>query len=364
MRFESSRFGEQQLTNEDRQYTGSRYSEIREALLRNAYYLEWRGPGQLALPVYEVTLGRLLAGVLRRWRHWRFLSAAERTLEARADMRWGTDRLGWRRLLHPNGICLLGKWTIDQPSDYTGYFQQGSQGLIVGRYSTCCTECRRGFYRSLSLVGKIFPTTDPEHCEPLITANFITQEDLGGMRTDFINDALLRNVPDTTPWRRGWGLPILLVTGLAFKLLDREPTIRQLYQIAELDKPPSMRTRTPRCMQLKVQSEQLRVEGHQLDFRDEILSHFYSPNHDETTGPRKLVFDIEVTDQVKTQGLLAQRRQFPDGWRRIGSIEFTEAVASYNGDFVIHFQHPPWRHDPDDPDSTVRTRRVDRNVKQ
>ncbi len=33
-------------------------------------------------------------------------------------------------------------------------------------------------------------------------------------------------------------------------------------------------------------------------------------------------------------------------WEGIGEIEFTQAAASYNGDFVIHFHHPKWRDDP------------------
>src|ERR1700675_2700229 len=31
--------------------------------------------------------------------------------------------------------------------------------------------------------------------------------------------------------------------------------------------------------------------------------------------------------------------------RPIGNITFEEAVASYNGDCVLHFHHPTWRHD-------------------
>jgi hypothetical protein len=30
------------------------------------------------------------------------------------------------------------------------------------------------------------------------------------------------------------------------------------------------------------------------------------------------------------------------------------AVASYNGDFVIHFRHPTWRDDQNDPASATR----------
>ena len=108
---------------------------------------------------------------------------------------------------------------------------------MVGRYSTCCTEPRRGHKRSLSLVGKLFPTTDPEHAEPLRTASFITQQDIGGDDTDYINDAELRNAPDTTVSRRGLGAAVLILTGAVFSLVDRKPSIRQLYPIAELGKP-------------------------------------------------------------------------------------------------------------------------------
>ena len=33
----------------------------------------------------------------------------------------------------------------------------------------------------------------PDHAEPLRTANFISQQDIGGDHTDFINDADIRN---------------------------------------------------------------------------------------------------------------------------------------------------------------------------
>ena len=55
----------------------------------------------------------------------------------------------------------------------------------------------------------------------------------------------------------------------------------------------------------------------------------------------------------KTHGLPIRERRDFTGWRPIGTITFDEAVASYNGDHVIHFNHPPWRDDRNDP-STVR----------
>jgi hypothetical protein len=90
-----------------------------------------------------------------------------------------------------------------------------------------------------------FPTADPSHGEPLRTANFITQLDIGGDRTDYINDPELLNAPNTTSWRRGLGVPVLLVEAILLGKIDKEPTQRQLYQIAELGKPEGEPTRAP-----------------------------------------------------------------------------------------------------------------------
>ena len=64
------------------------------------------------------------------------------------------------------------------------------------------------------MVGKLFPTVDPDHPAPLKTANFMTQEDIGGSRTEFFNDVELRNAPDTTVTRRGAGIPMLMLVGI------------------------------------------------------------------------------------------------------------------------------------------------------
>ena len=204
-------FGIEQVTEEDRAYRGSRFSEVREALFANPYQNVWGRPGEPPLPVYDVTLAGAVRGALPSGSPYFFKQAVARAVDSRADLRWGPDRKGFRRIIHPNGICLTGLWEITEQTPYSGYFRGGSRALAVGRYSTCCKETRRGHERSLSLVGKIFPTEDRAHAEPLRTANFFTQQDLGGERTDYINDAELRNAPDTRSWRRGFGLPVLLV---------------------------------------------------------------------------------------------------------------------------------------------------------
>jgi hypothetical protein len=354
MRHDATFLGNQGFDGGDGNYQGSRYADVKAAMQRNTYYLTWGAQGESPLPTYEVSLGRILRGILPGCLPWQFKAAASRAVKSRADLRWGPDNRGYRRLLHPNGICLFGRWIIDQPTGYSGYFQQGSEALIVGRYSTCCTETRRGHTRSLSLVGKLYPTKDENHADPLRTANFITQEDLGGERTIYCNHAKLRNAPDVTPWRRGWGAPILIISGLLFKFVNVEAAVRQLHTIAELGKPDHLPTLTPRFMQLTIPRDQPQIEGSEIDFRDEILAQLYDRGNGEVTG-RKLVFDIEVTDEGSRRGLLRQRWKFGE-WHKIGRIEFTEAAASYNSDFVIHFPHPDWRDDPNDPATTRRIR--------
>jgi hypothetical protein len=347
MQFDSESLGAQRLSTYDEDDQGSRYADVRHALFSSAYYRVWRGPGERPLPVYGVTLRRLLRGLTAGGRGWDFLQAARRTVASGADLRWGMKGRGFRRLLHPNAVCLFGRWTVDQPTHYSGAFSTGAQHLIVARYSTCCTEVRRGRWRSLSMVGKLYPTTDENHPSPLRTANFITQEDIGGAKSRYINEAVLRNAPDVTPWRRGWGLPGLLATGAAFRRADREPTIRQLHSLAELGKPATAPTKTPIVMQLRVSAGQ--PERDEVDFRDEVLAQLYDSGDPEPK--RSLAFDIEVADRMAVSGRF-KRRIRVDDWTRIGRIEFHEAVASFNGDFVLHFQHPAWRSDPNDP-STV-----------
>ena len=117
---------------------------MREALFANPYQRVWGAAGEPPLPIYDVTLSGVLRGILPFGRPYIFRQATERAVDSNADLRWGADRKGFRRLLHPNGICLTGLWQITEETSYSGCFRQGSQALIVGRYSTCCTKTRRG----------------------------------------------------------------------------------------------------------------------------------------------------------------------------------------------------------------------------
>jgi hypothetical protein len=349
---ETQFYGVEEFTGEDGAYAGSRFSEVREALFANPYQKIWGEAGAPPLPRYGVTLASVLHGLFQRGQPWAFRQAVARAVDSHADLRWGPDGKGFRRLLHPNGVGLAGLWEITEDTPYSGYFAKGSRALTIGRYSTCCSDTLRGQTRSLSLAGKLYPTADPDHAQPLRTASFFTQQDLGGDSTRYINDAELRNAPDTTGWRRGAGVPLFLLEGLQFMLADKRPSIRQLYAVAELGKPPGEPTRAPEYLRLLVDPGQPRIEGERLDFRDEVMAQIY--DRGDPAPKRVLRFFIEVTDQGAAKGTPFHQTLSFENWRRIGSLSFEQACISYNGDCVLHFNHPSWREDRNDPATATR----------
>jgi len=149
----AAHFGVEQVTEADRAYRGSRFSEVRDALFVNPYQPVWGGADQPPLPVYDVTLLDVLRGILPFGAPYLFRQAVARAVDSRADLRWGPDRKGFRRIIHPNGVCLTGLWEISADSPYTGYFCKSSRALVIARYSTCCKETRRGRADSTRAAG-------------------------------------------------------------------------------------------------------------------------------------------------------------------------------------------------------------------
>jgi hypothetical protein len=143
-----------------------------------------------------------------------------------------------------------------------------------------------------------------------------------------------------------------IVTLVVFTLVDKKATIRQLHQIAELGKPRGEPTRAPTFMRLLVATDQTRIEGKSLDLRDEVMAQIF--DRGDPVPKRKLTFHIEVTDEGATRDILGYTRRTFRNWRRIGRLTFEDAVVSYNGDFVLHFGHPGWRDDKNDPATVNR----------
>jgi hypothetical protein len=346
----STLHGPQETTAEDRSYRGSRYAEVREALYANPYRGGASGQEPGPLPMFKSTIRNAWRGVL--FGENKFRQASARVLDSRADLRWGPDGKGWRRIIAPNGICVLGTWEITEDNPYTGYFAKGSKGLTIGRFSNDGNETRRGQRRSISLGMKVYPTTDPDHAEPLIPASVIVQEDLGGMWTDYMNDAELVNAPSVHAYRRGIYFLVMLRASMIFPRLDKVSDSRQAYDVAELAKPAGVHTNAPEHMLLKMAPGQRRIEGRKLDFRDEIYAHMFNPGDTQPTGAME--FDISVSSHSRRTGIPGISRITVDDWQRIGRLRFTEAVASYNADHVIQFHHPGWRDDRNDSSSAVR----------
>jgi hypothetical protein len=331
------------------------YEDVYTAGFSDPYYgKSWKGPGQL--PIYKQRLTTLINGLFSRETPLGLLgAAADRTVRSGADLRWGKDGKGVRRLLHPNGICLCGTWQIDAAppgNPYTGYFTKGSEARIIARYSTGGSQPFGGHYRSLSLVGKIYPRTDAKGV-PNAPANFFTQQDIATTFSNSIRDGILTNSPPVTPWNRSKDIFQLFWIGIMLTVADTRISERQLYEIAELGKPIDEKTSCPRFMRLTVSEQTPRSHGTGVDFRDEILGILYDPGDPWPSG-RQLIFDIAVSDAGKKHRFAGVEWLTGQHWTRIGSITFTEAAASYNGDFVIHFHHPPWRNDRNDPRSVAR----------
>jgi len=346
-------FGRQGITQEDKDYQGSRFSDVKAAIFANPYQKVWGDPNEPPLPNYKTTNKSVYAGTLPGGQPPQFKLASIRALDSAADLRWGEDRKGFRRLLRPNGVCVTGVWEITEDNPYSGYFKKGSQGLVIARISAGVTMTLRGIRRAYGIVLKLYPTADENHENLLQTANVFLADDLGGTTASHITEVELTNAPHVTGFNRGNEIPVLLKEGVIFELVDRMSTTRQVYPIAELEKSLDVQTNSPEFMRLKVSS------GHRVideeDVRNEVLAHIFDKGNPKPQGT--LSFNISVSDTGKKSGFPLfpkGQRQTITNWQTIGKVNFNNGVASYNGDFVIHFRHPTWRKDRNDRHTSVR----------
>jgi hypothetical protein len=286
-------------------YTGTRFADV---------WAEAKSTPYSTLPQTSVSLSRFFGlGV-------NYLKAsAIRTINDHNDVLPHFDKL-----VHPNGVCLAGTWNITEESQYTGYFSAGSQGLIIARASVALSDTTRGNFRGFGLAGKIYPTTDPNHANPLETANFFLVDDLGGTLTDHYTDAALTNEPALTihPSEAVYLATVGAAAQAAFKAADINPGIRQVYPIAELGLADPSTLKSPRYMKIQGAPG---TRNDAPDFRNELNVANYGGH---------LYFEIAVSEN-KTD------------WQTIGHIEFTDSVASDSCDHRIHFSHPKYRTDLD-----------------
>lgn len=287
-------------------YSGSSVADLWSELTSDPY----------SLPANKVTITKFFGvGVSYIQR------AADRTVSNRADLLPRFDKL-----VHANGVCLRGIWEIDGDNQFSGYFAQGSRGLVVARASTAFSETERGGFRSFGIAAKVFPTeNEDEVVEP---GNFFVIDDLGGTKAERFLDVALTNEPATSLRPSSVLLaPIAAAVGLAFGKADKNPNIRQLYEVAGLGEPSTASVTTPKWLRLKAAAEQVRMDS--IDFRDEFDMSRYDAG--------RIVFDIEVASDI-----LVNRQK---DWQTIGRLVFDESVVSDTCDHRLHFHHPKFRDD-------------------
>ena len=152
------------------------------------------------------------------------------------------------------------------------------------------------------------------------SANFFLIDDLGGTDAKNFTEVMLTNTP---PLSTNSEVLKHIVYGLkvnsAFKEADKNPSERQLYEIAELGEKGAVKT--PKWLRVKAQNA---INKNSKDFRDEL----------KISGSKKLIFSIEVADK---------KRDNKKVWQKIGTVTFDESVTSYGCDQQLHFHHPKWR---------------------
>jgi len=291
-------------------YKGSRFSEVWQTLAADPYSTL----PQDRVGLHSIALWLKDAALLRD---------ARRTLDTGADL-----LPSFRKLVHPIGISLRGTWRITRDTPYTGYFATGSEALIIARASDALGETRPGKLRFLGMGGKLYPTTDPDHREPLKTANFFVFENIGGSHTKRFTEASFTNdlLPVTPHLGAITKAPFGNIIGPAFAIADKtiDPTqlmIRQLYPIAELGEANPENSVGPRFMKF------VGVGGGAgavwSDLREEL---------DMKCQPDGISFEIHVADKGLRTG--------DKDWQHIGDVHFTESVASAAADHQLHFKHP------------------------
>jgi hypothetical protein len=247
------------------------------------------------------------------------LKNAIRTLNNHADILEPFEKLA-----HPNGICFSGIWKIDTPNIYSGYFKNSSKALIIARASTALSNTTNNSTRAFGFAGKIFPTTNPNQISKPASANFFLIDDLGGTNAKYYRNVSLTNEPKISiTYEVIKNMFYAMKLSSTFKEADKNPTIRQVYEISNLGNDENIIT--PKWMKIKIsKAEKIKTK----DFRDEL----------KIQKGKHLIFDIFVANKI-----LNTKKQ----WQKIGNINFDTSVISKSCDQRLHFHHAKWKDDLD-----------------
>lgn len=223
------------------------------------------------------------------------------------------------KLLHANGICVVGKWEMTEASKYTGLFTKGSKALFIGRASVTMSGTEFSEKRGFALAGKLFSTLDEN--ANVKTANFFSIEVLLGVKKENFMDAAMTNEPET-----GFDLSLIglgLKIASAFSSADSNSGFRPLYPVSESTLTTGQSAVTPHWFRLRAADGQLK--NNENDFRNEIIK--------AVKDNKKLVLNVEVSDQ-------GNDREKNSLWKKLGTITIDETIVSYGCDRRLHFPHP------------------------
>lgn len=221
------------------------------------------------------------------------------------------------KLLHPNGVCVSGKWTMTEESPYSGHFKKGTNALFIGRVSVAMEKTTSKFDRGFGFAGKIFPTMNPDERVP--TTNFFMVDILMGENSPRFLETAVTNEPET-----GFNIRLIklgLKIANMLKLADKSPMFRPVTPIAKLGETGVVKA--PKWM--RVTSATGMVLNDEADFRREVQV--------AVKENSVLKLKVEVSDTTKDRGA-------SEGWKHVGFIELDQARVSYGCDRQLHFAHP------------------------
>ncbi len=288
--------------------TSKRYLALKQALFSNPYE---------RLPYYKVTKALFNSGGNQPENH--LLNDAKRTLASDLDL-LGPER--GQKLLQANGICFIGEWRIDQPSDFSGLYKPGTRVPIIARASVSFSGTKQKERRALGLAVKLLPN-DLADAPSL---NIFTLHSVGGVKTKHLLDLALDNEPPLGRIPRFRDISTALKLKNVLLKADKEagsenPSVT-FRSVAHLASYKETLVVAPRWVRFSA-ANNIRVDKD--DFRDELRVE----NYPDT----QLVYQIEVADEPKLKKSKAQ-------WQEIGRLVFTDSVTSKACDMQLHFSHP------------------------
>jgi hypothetical protein len=259
------------------------------------------------LPQYEVSLSKFVRNGVDL-----LAKSAQRTINEKTDIYPRVEKL-----LHPNGVCLMGEWIGTGDVGYSGYFSQGKRGLLVARASTATSATKVGEKRGFGLVLKLFPTMDPN--KVVNTAQLFTVDVLAGTKRISFFGSELTNTPKL-------GFPDFGIAKMIPKIskalgsADKDLLYRPTYEIAEAGLSRGENAYYPSFIKIVAKGK---ATG-EADFRDEL--------NIKRHHPQGLIFEVygnEMTSSFTGRG-----------WEKLAVLHFYESIVSYGCDRQVHFPHP------------------------